>query len=91
MCLAVPLKVKEVKKDLAISDQGKEIDISLIKEKVEPGSFLLVHDDLAVNTLPQDEAEKIKEIVDSCHHQHDHSHSHDHDHKHDHDDHHHSH
>jgi hydrogenase assembly chaperone HypC/HupF len=86
MCLAIPLKVKEVKDDVAISSQGKEIDISLIKDKVKVGSYLLVHDDLAVNSLPKEEAEKIKEIVGSCHHQHgsDHDHSHDQGHSHSH-------
>ncbi len=80
MCLAIPLKVKEVDKDTAIDVSGKEIDISLIKEKVRPGSYLLVHDDLAVNTLPKKEAEKIKEIVGNCHHHHDHTHEHAHSH-----------
>jgi hydrogenase assembly chaperone HypC/HupF len=80
MCLAIPLKVKEVKGNKAISEERQEIDISLIADKVKPGSYLLVHGNLAVNTLPEDEAEKIKEIVGTCHHQHDHHHLHDHSH-----------
>jgi len=82
MCLAIPLKVKKVEGSKAIDMTGKEVDISLIKKKVKPGSYLLVHDDLAINTLPKNEAEKIREIVGTCHHQHQHDHSHDHTHSH---------
>jgi len=88
MCLAIPVKIKEISKEKVISTEGKEIDISLITDKLNPGDYLLVHDSLAVNKLPKKEAEKIINVVNTCSHAHteetDHEHTHDHGHAHSH-------
>lgn len=70
MCLAIPLKVKRITKEKAISEDDKEIDISLITEDLKKGDYLLVHDDLAINKLAKEEAEKIIKTVKVCKHNH---------------------
>jgi len=70
MCLAIPVRIKEITKESAISEEGREIDISLITEGLKKGDYLLVHDDLAVNRLAKKEAEKIIKVVGQCSHHH---------------------
>ena len=70
MCLAIPVKIKEVKKDQVVTEEGKEIDISLISEQLKEGDYLLVHDQMAVNKLAKKEAQKILKTVVSCNHSH---------------------
>jgi len=82
MCLAIPVKIKEISKEKVISMGNKEIDVTLITDKLHIGDYLLVHDSLAVNKLPKQEAEKIIDVVNTCSHAHtgetDHEHTHDH-------------
>lgn len=72
MCLAIPLKIIEIKNNIAIvasGDHTHETDISLIK-KPKVGEYLLVHADMAINKLPAEEAKKIIEIVEQIPHKH---------------------
>jgi hydrogenase expression/formation protein HypC len=73
MCLAVPGKVIKIsgKKASIQSSRGHthEVDLSLVRG-VKTGDYLLVHADMAINKLPQEEAEKILKITN----QHGHAH-----------------
>lgn len=70
MCLAIPVKIKKLKDEIAISEEGKEVDISLVSDELKEGDYLLVHDNLAINTLAKEEAEKIIGVVSECSHSH---------------------
>lgn len=72
MCLATPVKIKRLAisdKRLAILDQGREVDISLVPS-AKKGDWLLCHGDLAINKIDEDEAKTILEMIRSCQHQH---------------------
>lgn len=72
MCLATPVKVKELEGDTAIVDAlGEEmkVDISLLKG-VEVGDYLFAKGELAIQKVPVEDAEKILELVRQCNHSH---------------------
>lgn len=65
MCLATPCKITDIKGKKAVvesKDHTHTVDLSLIKNP-EVGDYILVHADMAINKLPQKEAEKILEII----------------------------
>ena len=65
MCLATPLKIKEIKGLRAIVGDDKhshEIDLSLIKEP-KIGDYVLVHADMAINKVPNEETKKILKMI----------------------------
>lgn len=65
MCLAVPLKIKEMKGDKAVVDSGDhshEVNIDLLKD-ARIGDFILVHGDMAINKVAPEDAKKILKIV----------------------------
>ncbi len=70
MCLAIPAKIAELGDSQAKTEDGKEIDTSLITEELKEGDYLLVHDQMAVNKLGKKEAEKIIKVVEKCDHNH---------------------
>lgn len=62
MCLGIPAKVLRIIGKKAVISQGghtHEVDISLVSEKLKKGDYLLVHHNIAINRLPQEEAKKI--------------------------------
>jgi len=65
MCLATPSKVIKIEKDWATvqsDDHQHKANLSLLKN-VKIGDYLLVHDNLAINKVPKNEAKKIIKIV----------------------------
>lgn len=65
MCLATPLKIKEIKGEKAVVESGDHdhvIDLSLIKDP-KIGDYVLVHGEMAINKLEPKEAEKILEMI----------------------------
>jgi len=65
MCLAVPGKVVEVKGDKALVDFGgvkREVMLTLLGEKVQPGTYVLVHTGYAIQVLDQEEAEETLKL-----------------------------
>lgn len=65
MCLATPVKIKEIKGKTAIvgaDNHSHEVDLSLIKDP-KIGDYVLVHGDMAINKVPAEEAEKILKII----------------------------
>ena len=73
MCLAIPSKVIKIENNWAIVQSGDHThraNLDLIKD-VKLGDYLLIHDELAINKIPEDEAKKILEMIEShpnlCH------------------------
>lgn len=65
MCLATPMKIKEIKGQKAIIESGghsHEIDISLIKD-TKIGDYVLTHGDMAINKVVKEDAEEILKMV----------------------------
>jgi hydrogenase expression/formation protein HypC len=65
MCLATPLKIKEIKGEKAVVESGDHdhtIDLSLIKDP-KIGDYVLVHGEMAINKVDEKDAKKILEIV----------------------------
>ena len=59
MCLAVPAKVKKIKKDSAIVDFGgvsREVSLGILSG-VEIGDYVLVHAGFAIGKVERQEAE----------------------------------
>jgi hydrogenase expression/formation protein HypC len=68
MCLATPVKVLKVKEDKAVVDalgEEREVDLSLLKG-VRVGDYLLSKGELAIQKIPNDEAQKILNLVEEC-------------------------
>lgn len=65
MCLATPSKVIKIEKDWATvqsNDHQHKANLSLLKN-VKIGDYLLVHDNLAINKVPKNEAKKILKMI----------------------------
>jgi hydrogenase expression/formation protein HypC len=65
MCLATPLKIKEIKGEKAVVESGGHshiVDLSLIKDP-KIGDYVLVHGEMAINKVDEKDAKKILEIV----------------------------
>lgn len=73
MCLAVPIKVVKIKNGWATVEHNShqhKVSLTLLKD-VKIGDYLLVHEDLAINKLPKNEAKQIIEMVEEhLHHHH---------------------
>ncbi len=65
MCLATPSKVIKIEKDEAIVQSGHHqhrVNLDLIKD-VKIGDYLLIHNEMALNKMPQTEAKKILKMI----------------------------
>ncbi len=66
MCLAVPLKIKEIKKDKhAVAEGGghtHEIYLGLLKN-VKVGDYIIASHNMALNKISKGDAEKILKLV----------------------------
>ncbi len=69
MCLAVPCKVIEVDSRHALVEGAghrRRVEIALVRNKgVKRGDYLLIHEELAITTLPTDEALRILKMIES--------------------------
>lgn len=68
MCLAIPMKIVEIK-DLMARCEAKgvtrEVSLFLIQDKaLSPGDFVMVHVGYAIQTISRDEAESAWELFD---------------------------
>lgn len=66
MCLATPSKIIEIKDGKAVVGSGDHthtVDLSLIKEP-KIGEYLLIHGDMAINKVPEEEAKKILSMIE---------------------------
>ncbi len=65
MCLATPSKITKIEGDWAVVDSGKHThraNLSLVKG-AEVGDYVIVHADLVLNKIEEQEAKKILEII----------------------------
>lgn len=65
MCLATPMKIKEVDGKYAIVEHdNKDFKVSLqLKPEAKIGDWVLAHGDLVINTIPEDEALSILKMI----------------------------
>lgn len=69
MCLATPLKIKEINGTNAVVGNNNHthiIDLGLIKNP-KIGDYILAHENMAINKIPEEEAEKILKMIKSMH------------------------
>jgi len=74
MCMATPARIKCKVKNAKCKvelEEGKIVDTSLIPD-AKPGDWLLVHGDLAVNKISDEEAKNIFGLIKTCNHHHHH-------------------
>lgn len=60
MCLGIPMKIVEVKDNMAMAELGgvkREIGLSLVKD-IKMGDFVIVHAGFAIDKLDEKEAQK---------------------------------
>ncbi len=69
MCLAVPCRVIEVDNRYAMVEGAghrRKVEIVLLRKKgVKRGDYLLIHEGLAITTLPTDEALRILKMIET--------------------------
>jgi hydrogenase assembly chaperone HypC/HupF len=69
MCLAVPCKVIEIDERHALVEGAghrRRVEMALLRDKgVRVGDYLLIHEELAITTLPTDEALRILKMIES--------------------------
>lgn len=66
MCLATPTKVIKIEDDWAIVQSGDHqhrVNLSLLKD-VKINDYLLIHDQLAINKVPKNEAKQILKLIE---------------------------
>ncbi|MFH0907123.1 MAG: HypC/HybG/HupF family hydrogenase formation chaperone [bacterium] len=72
MCLATPSKVIKIKDNWAIvqsGDHNHRVNLDLLKN-VKINDYLLIHDKLAINKMPANEAKKILKMIKEHGHKH---------------------
>ncbi|MBU1179972.1 HypC/HybG/HupF family hydrogenase formation chaperone [Patescibacteria group bacterium] len=62
MCITYPSQIKEIDNGIAKNEKGMEIKTSLIPD-LKTGDWVLVHANLAIKKITQEEAEEINEIL----------------------------
>jgi len=65
MCLATPLQIKSIKKNVAVVEHdNKDFEVSLqLVPKAKVGDWLLAHGEIAINTIPENEALDILKLI----------------------------
>lgn len=66
MCIAVPVKILEIKNDTAIGDlNGTQITVRIaLIDHLVPGDYVLVHTGYAIEKLDSGEAEETIGMLD---------------------------
>ena len=68
MCLAVPLKLIEIKENVGFIETGgirRQINLSLV-DNPNPGEFVIVHAGFAIYIMDEKEAAKTLSIIREC-------------------------
>lgn len=65
MCLAIPLKLIEIKNDIGTIESGgikRKVNLSLV-ENPKLGDFVVVHAGFAITIMDQEEGEKTLDLI----------------------------
>lgn len=65
MCLATPMRIERMNGSKAVVESGDhvhEVNIDLLKD-AKIGDYILVHGDMAINKVAEEDAKKIAEYV----------------------------
>lgn len=64
MCVAIPGKVVRIEENTAVVDfSGNEVNAYIGLVKVEVGDYVLVHAGCVIQTMKQQEADEIMELM----------------------------
>lgn len=65
MCLATPLQIKKIKKNIAtVEHDGKDFEVNLqLIPQAKVGDWILAHGELGINILPENEALDILSLI----------------------------
>jgi hydrogenase expression/formation protein HypC len=68
MCLATPIQIQSIDKDIAVVEHdGKKLKVSLqLVPNAKVGDWLLAHGDIAINTIPENEALGILKLIQTA-------------------------
>lgn len=66
MCLATPLKIKSIKKNIAIVEHdGKDFPVSLgLIPQAKVGDWVLAHGEMGISILPEQDALDILRLIE---------------------------
>ena len=67
MCLATPSKVIKLDNNEAIVESGDHehrVNLDLVKN-IKIGDYLLIHNEMALNKIPETEAKKILDMINN--------------------------
>ena len=65
MCLAIPMKIKEIRKEFALVESGRllrTVNIQMLPG-IKPGDYVLVHAGFAITTLDEQAAKETYELL----------------------------
>lgn len=65
MCLTIPYQVEKIKNKQAWVSGGKTVDLSLVRDSVEVGDWLLISGGLAITKISNQEAKEVSSFFDS--------------------------
>ena len=61
MCFAIPLQVKEIKKNTAVMENGRKVRLGNVSANT--GDYLEVYADVAVNKISSKQALSIRRLI----------------------------
>lgn len=67
MCLAIPMKIIEIKGKTAIVKgelHKHEVNLALL-QNIKIGDYILAHGNIAINKIPKEEAKNILKFINS--------------------------
>ena len=68
MCLAVPLRLMEIRGDIGVVEMGglrRRTNLSLV-ENPKVGDYVIVHAGFAIAILDQEQAEETLDLISRC-------------------------
>lgn len=68
MCLAVPLRLMEIRGDIGVVEMGglrRRTNLSLV-ESPKVGDYVIVHAGFAISILDQQQAEETLDLITRC-------------------------
>ncbi len=69
MCLAVPMKIVSIDKDMTIAEVDgvrREASLMVLNDDVTVGDYVLIHAGFAISRLDEDEAQETIALMREC-------------------------